>query len=413
MLKNYIKIAWKVLLRRPFYTFITLFGITFTLTILMVIASFVDHLIGNHYPEVYRDRSVYISRVKQQDSLRQSTRISPLTFQFLNQYAASLKSADKVGIVNMFNQANAYSNGQRIKLGVKYANPEFWEVARFDFLEGKPFNEAHIRNRDNVVVISDKLRGQYFGGNGPATGKTIEIDNERFRVIGVVKSVPSTRPMTSGDAYFPYTVSKSNYEKQGYVGSFVVLATAKTRAGRKAIEEEYAEIIRRIPKPLEEDGMRVYHMESEALPYLESWLSNFIEEDGVPKFYSALFLFALIILLLPTINLVNLNISRIVERSSEISIRKAFGAPSSTILWQFVVENMFIALVGGVIALAFTLVVLTMINQSGWIPNAVLVINFPVFLVSILLCLLFGFISGVYPAWRMSRMPVADALRAG
>lgn len=70
MLKNYIKIAWKVLLRRPFYTFITLFGITFTLTILMVIASFVDHLIGNHYPEVYRDRSVYISRVKQQDSLR-------------------------------------------------------------------------------------------------------------------------------------------------------------------------------------------------------------------------------------------------------------------------------------------------------------------------------------------------------
>ena len=168
MLKNYIKIAWKVLLRRPFYTFITLFGITFTLTILMVIASFVDHLIGNHYPEVYRDRSVYISRVKQQDSLRQSTRISPLTFQFLNQYAASLKSADKVGIVNMFNQANAYSNGQRIKLGVKYSNPEFWEVARFDFLEGKPFNEAHIRNRDNVVVISDKLRGQYFGGNGSA-----------------------------------------------------------------------------------------------------------------------------------------------------------------------------------------------------------------------------------------------------
>ncbi len=413
MFENYIKIAWKVLLRRPFYTFITLFGITFTLTILMVIASFVDHLIGNHYPEVYRDRSVYISRVKQQDSLRQSTRISPLTFQFLNQYAANMKSADKVGIVNMFNQANAYSNGQRIKLGVKYANPAFWEVARFDFLEGKPFNNGHILNRDNVVVISDKLRGEYFGGNGPALGKTIEIDNERFRVIGVVKGVPSTRPMTSADAYFPYTVSKSNYEKQGYAGSFVVLATAKTRAGRKAIEEEYAEIIRRIPKPLEEDGMRVYHMESEALPYLESWMSNFIEEDGVAKFYSALLLLMLVIMFLPAINLVNLNISRIVERSSEISIRKAFGAPSSAVLWQFVVENMFIALVGGVIALALTLVLLAVINQSGWIPNAVLVINFPVFLVSILLCLLFGFISGVYPAWRMSRMPVADALRAG
>lgn len=76
----------------------------------------------------------------------------------------------------MFNQANAYSNGQRIKLGVKYSNPEFWEVARFDFLEGKPFNEAHIRNRDNVVVISDKLRGQYLG-------ETVRRQEKRLKSI--------------------------------------------------------------------------------------------------------------------------------------------------------------------------------------------------------------------------------------
>ena len=68
MLSNYIKIAWKVLLRHPFYTFITLFGITLTLTVLMVVTSFLDHLFGAHYPETKRSRSLYIATVLQTDS---------------------------------------------------------------------------------------------------------------------------------------------------------------------------------------------------------------------------------------------------------------------------------------------------------------------------------------------------------
>jgi putative ABC transport system permease protein len=58
MLKNYFKIAIAVLRRRKFFTFISLFGISFTLTILMVLTAFMDNIINPTYPDMKRDRSL-------------------------------------------------------------------------------------------------------------------------------------------------------------------------------------------------------------------------------------------------------------------------------------------------------------------------------------------------------------------
>ena len=78
-----------------------------------------------------------------------------------------------------------------------------------------------------------------------------------------------------------------------------------------------------------------------------------------------LFILMLFFILLPTINLMNINISRIIERSSEIGIRKAFGASSWTLVGQFVVENVILTLIGGVISLILAVFVLHIINSAG------------------------------------------------
>ena len=65
MLKNYFKIAIAVLRRRKFFTFISLFGISFTLTILLVLTAFIDKVVGDNYPDRKRDRSLYINRLEQ------------------------------------------------------------------------------------------------------------------------------------------------------------------------------------------------------------------------------------------------------------------------------------------------------------------------------------------------------------
>jgi putative ABC transport system permease protein len=413
MLLNYIKIAWKVLLRHPFYTFVTLFGISLTLTVLMVLTSFLDHLIGSHYPEDYRDRMLYMQRVVKQDTIHNGRHMGPASYNFLKKYVLTLKTPEKMGVATVFSFANAYAHGRRIELNTKYTDAGFWEVTNFRFLEGKPYNEQHIANGDHVAVITDDLKEQYFGLDGEeAVGKSIEVDNVTYRIIGVVKGVPATRPITSADIYFPYNVTKSNYQQEGFSGNYMALILAKNRSDIPAIQEEYRQVISRIPMPHTDAGFTFHRLDTSVESYVNGFLYSLFNRPAGGIFYSIVVLFMLLFMGLPAINLVNLNVSRIMERASEIGIRKAFGAPARTLIWQFIIENIFITLIGGTIALGFSLVVIYLINTSGWIANADLTINLAVFAISLLVCLTFGFLSGVLPALRMARLNIVTALRS-
>ena len=413
MLSNYIKIAWKVLLRHPFYTFITLFGISLTLTVLMVLTSFLDHLFGTHYPESKRDRMLYIATLTQTDSSQESRSMGPATFKFLNKYAKSLKTPEKVSIFSNFSFSNTYVDGKRIKLNTKYTDADFWYVTDFEFLEGKPYNQRNIENGDHVAVITDALRKQYFEDDGkPVVGRNIEIENINYKVIGVVKGSPVTRVYTYSDVYFPYTAPKSNYENSGMRGRYVAMVLAKNTTDLKAIQSEFDSNISRIPMAEIQDGQKFTVLIVKAEKYFEHFLSTFTKSNAQRYFfYTIAALVVLMFMGLPAINLVNVNVSRILERASEIGVRKAFGAPSKALLWQFIIENIFITFIGGIFALTFSFVIIAMINSSGWIPYADLTINFTVFAISMLVCLFFGLLSGVLPAFRMSKLKIADALR--
>jgi len=413
MLSNYIKIAWKVLLRHPFYTFITLFGITLTLTVLMVVTSFMDHLFGPHYPENKRARSLYVATLIQTDSANTSMSSGPASFEFLTKYVKSLKLPERVAIMSNFSFSNAYANGKRIKLNTKYTDVDFWSVTDFEFLEGKPYDETNIRNADHVAVITDALRSQYFGSDAETVvGKTIDIENISFRVIGVVKGSPPTRIYTYSDVYFPYTAPKSNYEEKGMRGRFVAIVLAKSQADLPAVQAEFAGHVARIPRADYSNNNQFSVLIVKADTYFDHFVNMFTRSDkDRVVLYAIVGLVLLMVMGLPAVNLVNVNVSRILERASEIGVRKAFGAPSKALLWQFIIENVFITFIGGAFALILTFAVIRFINASGWIAYADLTINLPVFLISIVVCLVFGLLSGVLPAFRMSRLKIAEALK--
>lgn len=407
MLKNYFKIAIAVLRRRKFFTFISLFGISFTLTILMVLTAFIDKVVGDNYPDKKRDRLLYVNRIEQKgkDNMTSGT----LSYYFISHYTGMMKTPVKVAISSGFSGTNTYVNNKKIAVSYKYTNAEYWDVMDYDFTEGRPFTKQQVDNADHVAIISEDMKKQYFGDVGPVVGKYIEADNVSYRVLGVVKNVPVTSYMFFSDIYMPYTVSKADYKSKSYGGGYMGVLMAASKDDVPKMQAEYENLMKRVPV----ESKEYLHLYSHANSFFTSYVDTGREgTSGVFIVVTAISIFVFIFMLLPTLNLVNINITRIMERSSEIGVRKAFGASSKTLVYQFIVENLILTLLGGIIGTLLSVIALWGINNADLIANLQLSINFTVLFIALLVCLVFGFLSGVYPAWRMSKLNVVTALKA-
>lgn len=411
MLKNYFKIAIAVLRRRKFFTFISLFGISFTLTILIVVTSFMDHVISASYPDVNRGRELYVNTMSMQSSKQGYTSNGPVSFYFLDHYVSKLKTPAKLAFSSFFVPTNAYVNNKKIGINISCTNDQFWEVLQFDFLEGKPYTKQQIRNGEYVAVISADTKRNYFGDVPTVVGKYIEADNIQYRVIGVVKSVPITNMFCYADMYLPYTLSKVDLHSTELRGTFGAILLANSSNDLDKIRTEYAAMVPKLPVT---DKLfdRIYTFPDTYLAVFTRMSFGQGRESGLTIFYTAVGILILLFMLLPTLNLININISRIMERSSEIGVRKAFGASSRTLVFQFIVENIILTFIGGIIGVGLSYLIIYFFNSSQLIANAHLSVNLTVLTYSVIACFVFGFLSGVYPAWRMSRLHVVTALKA-
>ena len=335
---------------------------------------------------------------------------SALSFYFLNHYAGSLKTPVKIAISSRYNGTNTYVNNKKIAINFKYTNADFWDVLDFDFLEGKPYTKQQIDNGEHVAVISEDIKKEYFGDVPSVVGKYIEADNVQYRVSGVVKNVPITMYILYSDIYLPYTVSKTDYNQQIYQGGYTGILLAASKADVPVnMQKEFEQMVSRLPMD-SKDYDRIYcHADTFITGYVRTGNE---EQSGVVIALTAIAIFVLLVMLLPTLNLVNINITRIMERSSEIGVRKAFGASSKALVYQFIVENLILTLLGSLIGIVLSLILIRFINSANFIDNVVLSLNFTVLGFALLTCLVFGLLSGVYPAWRMSRLNVVTALKA-
>jgi putative ABC transport system permease protein len=413
MLKHYLILASKVLLRRKFFTFISLFGISFTLLVLMVVTAIMDHSFGPGAPETRLDRTLYVNRVVMYGP--HSTWSSSGGFKLFDTYARNLPGVERLSLYTGGGAVQSYVDGRKIVSSLKLTDGEYWRIFDFTFLEGGPFGTQDLTDARMVAVINRTTRQRFFDGR-PAVGQTIEADGQRFRVIGVVEDVSELRNAPSSDIWAPYTTAKTDAYKREIMGGFNAIALARTKADLAQIHDEFNSRMLRVelpdPKnyksivaPFEtkfENMARMMPTGDRKDPNRQTW-----------KFVGFLAALTLTFLLVPTVNLVNINISRIMERASEIGVRKAFGAPARTLVAQFLVENILLTLVGGVLGYLLSLIALRILSDTGIVSYARFTMNPRVFLYGMALALFFGVLSGVYPAWRMSRLNPVDALKGG
>jgi len=413
MLKNYIKTAYKVFLRRKFFTFISLFAISFTLIVLMVATSLFDHVFGAMPPEKNLDRmlGVYHMKMSGQQGNNRFSRNGLVGYGLLDRYGRGLPFVDKTSFFTAPNSIPAYHNGEKFKIFFKRTDGEFWQIMDFNFLEGAPFTADDEKNRNFVAVINEDTRRKFFG-NSTAVGKSLTIDGQNFRVVGVVANVPILRVLSCSDVWVPISTAKSDAYKKEFVENFMGVFLARSKDDFPAIKEEFQARLAQAEIPDKDFS----HLEGKAETFLEGFGSFFISEatdSGPSGFILGTLIAALLFMLLPTINLININVSRIMERASEIGVRKAFGASSLTLVGQFIIENVLLALIGGAIGFLGSYLVLQLIAQSGFIPYADFHFNYRIFLYGFCAAVFFGLLSGVYPAWKMSRLHPVQALQGG
>lgn len=407
MLKSYLKIAWKVLLRRKFFTFISLFGISFTLLVLMLVTAVMDHLFAPHAVDPRSGRSLYVTSMVL--SGPRVSRGSGAGYGFLDRWIRTLPDVERVAVAQMPNRIPVYHEGRKIVAFLKRTDAAFWQVMDYEFVEGGPFGEEDDRNGNRVVVINETTRRRFFG-EGTALGRTIPLEGSSFRVVGVVRDVPMVRLMAFSEIWAPIGTIKGAAYRRELVGDFVGIIVAKDRADFPAIKAEVAARLGRVEFP----DRQFDTLQGGADTLFESWARAMFGREsggGTAEWLRGLILLGMLLfMLLPTLNLININLSRILERAPEIGVRKAFGASSGTLVGQFITENVILTLVGGILGLALSWVALTAISASGVIPYAELGLNLRIFLYGLLLATVFGVLSGAYPAWRMSRLHPAQAL---
>jgi putative ABC transport system permease protein len=410
MLRNYLKITFKVFARRKFFTFVTLFGISFTLVVLMVATAMLDHTYAPHAPEVHQDRTVGVFHVTMWGP--HNTWMSEAGYRLLDHHLRDLPGAERMSIYSDNRTVYSYPAGDKIKSSLKRTDGEFWRILRFDFLEGGPYTQEDVDQARFVAVINAATRERFFAG-ATAVGRTLEADGQRFRVVGVVSNVPVLRRVPFADIWVPLTTAKNDSYKTQVMGGFYGIVLARDRAAIPGLKAEFKSRVARVelPDPKEYQNL-IAPLETPFETMSRMRVGRQREEEShTERLWAQLIGMALLFMFLPTINLVNLNVSRIMERASEIGVRKAFGASSRTLVGQFVVENVALTLVGGAVGLVLSLLALEALNASGLIQYSRFALNPRVFLCGLGLALFFGVFSGVYPAWRMSRLHPVEALR--
>src|SRR6476660_3501191 len=135
MLANYLKVAAKVLLRRKFFTFVSLFGVSVTLLVVLVATAILDQLFAPLAPEVHADRTLWLYEIAMTG--KRWTRTGPPGYAFLEQTVrplATLPGVERVALLVNNRTAVSYQGGRRSELQMKRTDGDFWRILDFRFL---------------------------------------------------------------------------------------------------------------------------------------------------------------------------------------------------------------------------------------------------------------------------------------
>jgi putative ABC transport system permease protein len=412
MLRNYLLTAYKVFMRRKLFTAINLACIVLTLVVLMVITSMLETAFYPKGVEGKSDRMLQVAlvRLDSKDGHRVSHLL--LGYKLIDKYLKPLQGVERVSAVTMPETVTVYQDDRVTELQMRNADADYWKVMDFRLLAGRlPGPDDDIQGRSVAVLNQSSAHKLFPGPADGAIGRRIDVGGRAFQVIGVVGD--ELHLNAYADIWAPITSLESTDYREQLADHFNALILAHDPADLPRIRQQ----VERIAKSVQTDDPKEWNTahfwaDSKLDLFARTLFQRYLEPDsGAGRLIAMIAGAMLLFMLLPALNLVNLNTGRIMERRSEIGVRKAFGATSLQLALQLVVENILLCLAGGLVALAATAGLLHWIESAGLIPYLKVDMDLAVFGYGLLTATVFGVLSGVLPAWRMSRLDPVHALK--
>jgi putative ABC transport system permease protein len=298
-------------------------------------------------------------------------------------------------------------NGKRVRYGEKMTSPRIQVVGtnenyllthKFDIAYGRNLNALDIEFNRPVAVIGFEIEDELFPNEDPLD-KTIVIDGQKFVVVGVLEERGALFGNSLDNrALIPVTRFVANYWSRWR--SMGLSVQAPSTAAMEATQDMVVGHFRLIRglEPGQQNNFEIFSNDS---------MQEAFEEIAVTVGTGGLFISA-IALLCSGIGIMNIMLVSVTERTREIGLRKSIGARRKDILFQFLLEAIFLSLIGGFFGiilgigggnLVATQLGVPMIFAWNWIITAILV------------CSAIGIAFGFLPALRAARLKPIDALR--
>ncbi|TLV01438.1 ABC transporter permease [Dyadobacter luticola] len=404
MLQSYLTTARRNLAKNKMYTGINVFGLALGMACALLIGLWVkDELSNNRFLAGAQD--IYFVRV---NSTNRNTgeigtgEVTPGPLQdAISKDIPEVAAATKV---------NPWME-QLIKVGEKgakekgyYATDNFFQVFQLPALKGNPHAALAQKNQ---IIITKKVADKYFP-NTEALGKTLQLNNEKFYVVGaVLKDLPSNSTLK-----FEWIVNWKDQEQpwQKTWGNSSFLTYVRLRPNTSAAQAE---------RSMKGIYQRYTDKNNTNVPVLQAITDVYLYGDykmGKPvggriEYVRLFSLVAAFLLLIACINFMNLATARSATRAKEVGVRKVVGAYRSSLIGQFLSESLMTSLLAVMLALAAVWLALPTFNEL-FAKQVTLDLANPTLWAGIIsLTLLTGLLAGSYPALFLSGLKPIKILK--
>lgn len=286
---------------------------------------------------------------------------------------------------------------------IQTALGDYQAVQSYTLVSGEAFDWQRADYDEAVAVVSDGFADRVKEETGQAVlDQEITINNQKFRVIGVIKS--SSMNFTRGDGLLlvPYQVAIGSLTSNKNFSSVAVVLKESSYyeiAGQHILQALNAS------RQLAPDSKEVFSVET-AKAFIET------AEETTAMMSLFLGLIGGIALFVGGIGTMNMMLTTVTERTKEIGLRKAVGARDQDILWQILVESVVLTSSGGAIGILLSLLAGRVANQLLADSEVIsIIVSMQVIMLAALVAFLVGIVFGVYPARKASKLQPVEALR--